>query len=148
VGDDQGCPSGHEVVQGLLHLDLRLRVQGRSGLVEDQDRGVLEDGPGDGDPLALPAGELRSRLADDRIVPLGKLHDEVVGMGGPGGSDDLLLAPLDVPVGDIVSHRIVEEDGLLGHHSDLSSEGLHGDVPDILTVDGDPARGNIVETGD
>ena len=37
-------------------------------LVEDQDRGVLEEGARDGDALALAAGEARAALADERVV--------------------------------------------------------------------------------
>lgn len=38
-----------QVVQCLLHHLLALRVQGAGGLVQDQDRRVLEQGPGDAD---------------------------------------------------------------------------------------------------
>ena len=44
------------------------RLGGR--LVEDQDRRVLEDRPGDRQPLPLAARERRAALADDRVVAL------------------------------------------------------------------------------
>jgi hypothetical protein len=62
VGNDQRGPSGHEIVQGALDLDLGLRVQGGSGLVQDQDRGVLQKGTGNGDPLPFPAGKFCSPM--------------------------------------------------------------------------------------
>src|SRR5262249_60862949 len=45
----------HEALERLLHEPFRLRVEGRGGLVEDQDGRVLEDRAGDGQALALPA---------------------------------------------------------------------------------------------
>ena len=40
----------------------------RGRLVEDQDRGILQDHPGDGDALALAAGELDAALADLGVI--------------------------------------------------------------------------------
>src|SRR5206468_4868007 len=47
------------------------------------------DGAGDRDPLTLPAGESHAAVADDRVVPVGELRDEGVGVGDLGGPDDL-----------------------------------------------------------
>jgi hypothetical protein len=40
------------------------RIQRRGGLVEDQDRRVLQQRAGDGHALLLAAGELQAALAD------------------------------------------------------------------------------------
>ena len=56
------------VDERLLDRRLDLRIERRGGLVEDQDRRVLQDHPGDGDPLALAAGELDAALADVGVV--------------------------------------------------------------------------------
>ena len=53
----------------LLHLD----VDGAGGVVEDQDRRVDEQGPGDGDALALAAREGVAPLADHGVVAVGQL---------------------------------------------------------------------------
>ena len=52
--DDRGA-TGHEPGQRLLDQALGLVVERAGGLVEDEDGRVLEDGPGDGDALALAA---------------------------------------------------------------------------------------------
>ena len=54
VGDRKGGPIGGEVVDRALDQELSFGTDRRGRLVEDQDRGVLEDGPRDGDALALP----------------------------------------------------------------------------------------------
>ena len=48
-----------QLADGPHQLLLVLRVHIGRGLVENDDGGVLHDGPGDGDPLAFAAGERR-----------------------------------------------------------------------------------------
>ena len=78
VGDQDGGAPGHQPLQRRLHLGLALGVEGAGGLVEQQDRRVLQERAGDGDPLALAAGEPRAGLADPGVVALGQGQDEVV----------------------------------------------------------------------
>ena len=52
----------------LLDERLRLGVEARGGLVEDQDPRVGEDRPRDRDALALAPREPHAALADDRVV--------------------------------------------------------------------------------
>ena len=49
---------------------LALRVQGRGGLVQQQDLGVPDDRPGDGDALLLTAGQLGTLRAHVGVVLL------------------------------------------------------------------------------
>ena len=49
-------------------VGLALGVGLAGELVEDQDARVAQDGPGQGEPLLLAAGQLRARLADARLV--------------------------------------------------------------------------------
>ena len=55
-GDDGLAPG--QLRQGVLDQMLVLGIDAGGGLVQDDDGGVLQDGPGDGDPLPLPAGEV------------------------------------------------------------------------------------------
>ena len=61
VGDDQGGAALHGLVQGALHQALVLGVQRAGGLVEQQDRRLADQGAGDGQPLALAAGQACGR---------------------------------------------------------------------------------------
>src|SRR5687767_11796321 len=63
MGDYKGCAASHESFQRLQQVGLRLRVQCRGGLVQDQYRRVLQYRPSDGQPLALAAGQRRSAFA-------------------------------------------------------------------------------------
>ena len=53
---------------------LGLVVERRGRFVEHQDRRVLEQRAGDGDALALAAGEALAELADHRVVALRQLR--------------------------------------------------------------------------
>ena len=57
VGDGEDgfplCQSG----QSLLDQVFILRVYAGGRFIKDDDRGVLQNGPGDGNALLLPAGE-------------------------------------------------------------------------------------------
>ncbi len=83
VGDHQGGVVGGDAPQGGLDGLLGARVQGRGGLVEDQDGGIFEDHPGDGHPLLLAARQLQSAFAHRGVIALGRGLDELVQVGQP-----------------------------------------------------------------
>ena len=58
VGDDQARAVHAEPVNGLLDELLALRVHRTRGFIEQQDRCILQNGPGDGDALLFAAAEL------------------------------------------------------------------------------------------
>ncbi len=91
VGDvDKGDAHGLlDALQLVLHILAQLQVQGAQGLVQQQDLGPVHQGPGDGHPLLLPAGELGDPALFKalQVDHLQHLHDPVV---------DLLLGQLDL----------------------------------------------------
>ena len=91
VRDQQRGPPGHDLAQRGVDLGLDPGVDGRGRVVQHQDRGVGDQRPGQRDPLALPAGQGEALLADDGVVAVRQVADELVGLGGPGRRDDLLL---------------------------------------------------------
>ena len=58
----------HQRRQRVLHQHLRLGVERRGGLVEDQDRRVSQDRARDRQPLPLAARQPLPALADHRLV--------------------------------------------------------------------------------
>lgn len=75
VGDcDGGAALGGEVKSGLDDA-FGGRVEGGGGFVEEQDFGVAEECAGDGEALALAAGEEGSFGADEGGEARGKGHD-------------------------------------------------------------------------
>ena len=150
VGDGDHGLAGHQVVELLLDGRLHLRVERARRLVEDQDRRVLQQHAGDGHALALAAGQLDAALADVGRVGLAAPQvlqpgDEVVGLRLPGGRDRRRLAGVGPAVEDVVAHRAVQQRGVLRHHADLRPQAVLRDVGDVLAVDQDAARLQVVE---
>ena len=71
--------------RGGLDGALVFHIQAGGGLVQQHHRRVLQQGPGDGDPLPLPAGKGGAVLPDHRLVALGQFADEFIALGGFGG---------------------------------------------------------------
>ena len=55
MGDDQRRAVAHDAFKGTLHRRFTFGVERAGGFVEQQDRRIAQDGPGDGDALALAA---------------------------------------------------------------------------------------------
>ena len=77
--------------RGLLDEPLRLGVERRGRLVEDEDRRVSEDGARNRHPLLLAAREAVAALADNRLVAIGERCDQLVDLRRAGGLLDLLV---------------------------------------------------------
>jgi hypothetical protein len=59
----------------------------------------------------------------------------------------LVLGGVRPAQGQVFPHRHGEEGGLLEHDPDPLAQRVQPDVPDVPTVDGDPAGGDVVEPG-
>mmetsp|Transcript_17792 Transcript_17792/g.50704 ORF Transcript_17792/g.50704 Transcript_17792/m.50704 type:complete len:823 (-) Transcript_17792:445-2913(-) len=135
-----------ELVQRLLHQRFVLRVQRRCRLVEEEQPGLPEEAPGNGEALALAAGEQHAALADARVVLVLGLQDELVRVGGPASVLEL-LAGVGAPeaVGQVLLDGLREELRVLrdeaAHRADGSGrEGLH-----VLPVEEQVPRRRLVE---
>ena len=85
MGDHKRGTAHHEPVQGFLYDPFTFRIQGGSGFVQDQDPGILQDGPGNGNALALSPGHVDAPVSQVGVIPLGQVLDEFVRIGGLGG---------------------------------------------------------------
>ena len=128
----------------FLDRGLDLGIERRGRLVQHQDRRILDDHAGDGDALALTAGQLHAALAHMRLelapsAPVGEPLDEVRGMRLARCRDHRLVAGLWPPVEDVLLDRAVQQGGVLRHHGDLRAQALLPDAGDVLAVDQDAA---------
>ena len=65
------------------------------------------------EPLALPAGELGSALAEDSLVALRQPGDEIMGVGGLCGFDDFVHFGIEPAVKDVCGDGAREKEWLL-----------------------------------
>jgi hypothetical protein len=124
---------------------LRPRVDRGRGLVEDEDRRVLDERARHRHALALAARQARASLAQDGVVALGQPRDEVVRVGGLRRRDDLVHRRVELAVANVVGDRAREQQRLLEDHADLVAQRLELEVADVVPVDRDPAALGVVE---
>ena len=129
----------HQPVQRLLDHRLVLGVDRGQRLVQHQDRRVAQQGAGDGDALALAAGQLHALLADHGPIALRQRLDEAVDVGGAGGGLDLGLGRVRPAHADVVLDRAVEQEGVLGHHRDHRPDLGEGQAAQIVPAEADRA---------
>ena len=133
----------------LLDQHLGAGVDRAGRLVEDQDRRVGEERPGDGEQLLLAGADVAALVVDHRVVAVGQRVHEAVDVGRPRRLEDLLLGGVEVAVGDVVADRAAEQPGVLQHHADARRAGrARVIVGDVDAVEGDPAAVELVEPHD
>src|ERR671921_426209 len=148
VGDDEGGPPFCKGPPALLDCGGGLGVESGLGLVQDQDRGIPEHGPCDGDALPLSAAQTLAALGEHGVEAFRQLPNKTVGPGELGYGLDLLPARPRPPVGNVLGDRRPEEQGVLRHEGQGVAQGLEGEVLYVFTVDEDPSFLRVVEAGD
>src|SRR5580658_4057906 len=81
MGDGDHGPSFHEALQCFDHESLGFGVESSSGLVEDENRSVANDGAGNSDALPLASGKSKASLANHRVVAVGHSGNELIRVG-------------------------------------------------------------------
>ena len=90
---------------------------------EDEEAGIFQQDAGDGDALALAAGDGDAALADARVVAVAELADELVGVGRGRCGDDLGVGGIGFAVADVFADGAGEEDAVLHDDADLGGAG-------------------------
>src|SRR5439155_12343588 len=125
---------------------LRLLIDGARRLVQDEHRAVFQERAGDGDALALPAGELDPALADLGLVALGEPYDELVRIGRLRGCDHLALARTWPGIRDVLGDAGREEHRILWHHGELLAQIVQPVIADVDAVQPDLSLRRVVES--
>ena len=118
----------------LLDEHFGARVDAARGLVEDEDRRVRHERPGDRDELLLTGRDVRGVLVDDGVVALGLSPREVIDVRGLGGGVDLLVGGALSPVSDVVPDRSCEQPGVLKNHAECPSHVVPAKVAGVHAI--------------
>jgi len=124
VRQDQRRAAPRETIDRLLDHRLVLGVDRGQCLVEDQDRRVAQQGAGDRQPLALAARQIDAALAEDRLIAVGQLQDEIMGVGVARRGFELVVGRIRLAEAQIVLDRAVEQIGVLMHHRETAAPRL------------------------
>src|SRR3569833_364400 len=145
---DDSLPAGPSP-EAFLDRPVGLAVQAAHSLVHDDDFCIfLHQHPRDGQVLHLSAGEPLSRLANLCLVAIGPRQDLDVDGSGPARVLDLFLRGSEITVAYVEEDRLGEYGDLLRHYGDLLAQRLEPQVPEVLAVDLDRARRDVVPAGE
>ncbi len=131
-------------------LDQRFgfRVEAGRGFVQNQNARVGQDGAGDGDALALAAGEFHAALADDGVVLLFEILGEFVHARDAAGFENLFLGRAGAREGDVFFDGAVEQERVLQHHAQLRAVAVQAHCREVHAIDEDSSFGGDVESRD
>ena len=96
MGNEDDGDLALEPVDSLRELLCSVRVEVGDGFIEDEDTGLSEQGPGDGDALFLAAREAGAMLADLGVIGFRQFFYGVVNACKLAGLDDLLEAGMRI----------------------------------------------------
>ena len=145
MGDDKAGPPLHQPVHGVLDLLLGTGIDRACRLIQDHDRRVGKDGPGNGQQLLLPGGNIVCFLIDLQIIALGLSPDEEIDMGSLCSSLHLFVRGVGPAVADVLPDRPAVQPGVLQDHAEHAAEVLAGIVPDVPAVHADPAAVKLIK---
>ena len=118
VGDHNRGPRRGELPGSGGDGRLRRQVECRGRLVEQEDVGVGELRPGQGDELPLTGRQVPAPLTHLVVVAVRQPHDHLVRADGPRRRDHLVERRLRPRVGDRLRDCAAEQVRLLRHHSE------------------------------
>ena len=125
--NDQSGTALHNRFQRFLDVTLRFRIQRRCGFIKDQNRGVLEQRPGDGEPLSLPTGKHDSIVTDHGVQAIGHTINKFQRMSLGGSLADFLARAVpERAISYVGRDTIVKKHYILVHECNLGPKPFQG----------------------
>ena len=137
MGHEDHGPVGAGGMDRPLDAPLADVVEGRGPFVKNQDRRVLEEDAGQGDPLPLAAGKVLAPLGDPGLEVALHGQDLLIDAGHLCGFADLVHRGVFAAVGDVVGDRPGEDERVLADIADQVANRFARD-----RVDRDPRPGS------
>ena len=134
MGDNKGSPPTGDCQHGPADPLLRHRIHGAGGLIQNQNRGLLKYGAGNGEKLAFPLAQGGAALGEYCIVALGQAADEGISAGGFRCGPDAFRQNVLITVADIVPDTHAKERRILKHHAEGAAQILQPVLPEIAAV--------------
>src|SRR5215218_6241363 len=145
VGDEHDRAATAKREKRLDEAPLVLGVEGARRLVEDQERRPAQERPGDGDALALAAGEVLPTLGENGVVSFGLLGDERRGACEPRRLGDLGPARARPAIADVLADCRRQDDAVLPDERHVGADVGETGVAEVDAVEAQRAGGRVVE---
>ena len=131
-----------------MYIALGFHVHRRGGVVEYEHRRTDGKGPGQRDPLFLPAGQADAPFPHDGVVAFRHPADEIVRIGHPGERARLLLGQAQIAENDVAFHRVGKKENVLGSGADIPAKLLEFPHPYVAAVHQDLAGVHVIKAGE
>src|SRR2546428_1767256 len=145
MGEKDDGAAAHRPPVRLHDRRLRLVIDGARRLVQDEHWAVLQEGPGNGDALALAARELDAAPAHWGAIGLREPDDELVAVRRLRRRDQVALACPRPGVSNVLGDAGREEHRVLRYHRELPAEILKPEVAEVDAVKPDLTLCRVVE---
>ena len=70
MGNYKACPVLHDLLDSFVNFRFTISINLACSLIENQDGGILQNGPCNNNSPQLPAAKARTLLADDSIITI------------------------------------------------------------------------------
>ena len=144
-GDDDDRLAPDHLGNGGVHFLLILRVQKSGGLIQYHDGSVLQDRPGQCNPLPLSAGKPLASVTGHSIDPFVQSFQELSALGSFRRRQHLLVGGTGSSQPDVLQQAGVEQELLLRDEGDLLIQRGEGHLPQVLPPQRDASVRHIVK---
>ena len=141
--DQRGAPA-HQPIECFLDDGFAFRVDGRQRFVEHEDGRVAQQRARDRDALALAPRQPHAALADDGLIALRQLRDELVRVRRARRRFELRGGGARLAHPQVVLDRAMEEVGVLTDHGDVAAHLVEGQHAHVTAADQDASLLRIV----
>ena len=111
-------------------------------------RGIDKQRARNRNALPLAPRERLSPLAHQRIVAMCQAKNELMGVGGTGRSNDLLLLRVGFAIRDVLGNCSKKQEGFLKHQADVLAVFGDRQRTNIHPIQQDRAFGDVIEAAD
>ena len=126
---------------------LRFVIQRRGGFIQNQNRRVFQEYPGNGNALLLATGKPGTALAHVGIIAILQAHDKVVDVGILRRFLDLLLGGILFSISDVLPDGSRKDIHILLDNADGLPQAFELQLANVVTVHQNAAAGDVIKSG-
>lgn len=145
VGDEEHGDRPFQAVDRAGELVCRIAVKAAGRFVEDEDLGLFQQRPGDGQALALAARKADAVLAQWGLVSLGQGLDDLVNLRQAACVHHLLETNQRRGHDQVLVYRARKDHCILRDYSEVEAQLVGSHVPDVPSIQQDAAVRRLVE---
>ena len=145
VGNDEAGPSLHQIIHGLLNLDLCSGIHRGGGLIQDHDGAVAQNGSGYGQELLLALGNVAGFFVQFHLIAPWLRGNKVMDMSRLSRLNHLFIGGIQPAVPDIFHDGAGKQPGILQHHAEQFPHLAPVKFRNVMAINPDAAAIQFIE---